>query len=55
MFVKKESVGDADLAKGFSSGNFGTDAGALLALGGIPHPVVPVAPRPLHPQLPPQI
>lgn len=55
MFIKKQSVGDSDFAKGFSSGYFWSDAGPLLALGGLPHPVVPVAPRPLGANLPPEI
>ena len=55
MLVEKEAVGDADFAKGLGPGYFRADAGSLLPLGRVPHPVVPIAAGPLRPDLFPQV
>ena len=55
VFVEEESVGDADLAERLRPRDLRADAGAPLALPGIPDPVVPVRLGPLHLQLVPQL
>ena len=54
VLVEEEPVGDADLAEGLGPADLGADAGALATLPGVPDPVVPVRPGPLHLQLVPQ-